>query len=244
MRPAPAAPRGRRVAPSGERASRRRGRGGAAVEVCLSITFLMISIVVMLDVTRLSSALARNHGPARLAAWQHARLQDDKLLPDWKGSVADVAYNVYQAADEGPTATGVETGDDAADTGSWQWAPEGVIGHILGKITATKAIESRSVDGLIAFPRETVYSRTVVFLKSDREQPWDGRKGWFDAMMWVKDLILNLFKDPKNLVPSADEIPGLILEMLGSPFGPDDFSPPKDDDTDGADVSGVKEESK
>ncbi len=240
MRAAPATPGRPQPAPRGRLPSRPAARGGAAVEVCLSITFLFVSVVVMLDVTRLSSALARNHGPARLAAWQHARLQDDKLLPDWKGSVADVAYNTFQTIDQGPTATGVETGDDASDSGSWQWAPEGVIGHILGKITATKAIESKSVDGLIAFPRETVYSRTVVFLKSDREQPWDGRKGWFDAMMWIKDLILNLFKDPANLVPSADEIPGLILEMLGSPFGPDDFSPPKDDDTSGADVSGEK----
>ena len=240
MRRAPAAPCRPSPAPHGGPDARPRVRGGAAVEVCLSITFLFISVVVMLDVTRLSSALARNHGPARLAAWQHARLQDDKLLPDWRGSVQDVAYNTFQTMATGPTATGVETGDDATDTGSWQWAPEGVIGHILGKITATKAIESRSVDGLIAFPREDVHSRAVVFLKSDREQPWDGRKGWFDPMMWIKDVILNLFKDPKNLVPSASEIPGLIAEMLGSPIDPSEFAPPKEDDTPGDDVSGIK----
>lgn len=218
--------------------SRRAFRGGAAVEVCLSITFLFISIVVMLDVTRLSSALARNHGPARLAAWQHARLQDAKFLPDWKGSVADVPYNTFQTMDQGPTSTGVETGSDSGDTGSWQWAPEGVIGHILGKITASKAIETRSVDGLIAFPSQEIRSRAVVFLKSDREQPWDGRTGWFDAVTWIRDVILNLFKDPKNMVPSWDEIPGLIAEMLGVPFDPSAVGSNKDDPTPGDDVAG------
>lgn len=217
-------------------ASRSRCRGGAAVEVMLSITFLFVSIIAMLDLTRMSSALARSHGPARSAAWHHARLQDDTPGFDSSGAVQDISLNVYQWTGGDPPDGALETGESGSGSSDWSWAPEGVIGHILGKVQVSTATLTSKPTGLMMFPTTDVKATHTVFLKSDREHPWDGEKGWFDPVMWFNDILVNLFDNLEDLLPTWEDIPGMLLDLvIPGGFG-DIFDVP--DSGPGADESG------
>lgn len=188
--------------------------GGAAVEVMLSITFLFVSIVAMLDLTRMSTALSRSHGPARDAAWRHARMQDDTPGIDTTGKVKDVSLNVYDEAFDGEPDGALETGEEGSGSSGWSWCPGGVIGHILGKVEVATATLTTKPTGLMMFPADAVIATSTVFLKSDREHPWDGEKGWFDPIMWFNDILVNLFDNLEDLLPTWEDIPGMLLDLV------------------------------
>jgi hypothetical protein len=186
---------------------RNRSRGGAAVEMLLSVPFLFIFPLATFDFVRGTRTVACGHRAARHVAWCMSRNSEDSTYP---GVPAPAAVNAhyYDSANEPTVATGTEEiGNPVSDV----FAPvsslfeeigklfgmdgglgRGLISFVTGAVDLDSGTVTKQASGLRMFAA-TVTATHKVSLRSRPEETPSDPIGWFDPIRAIMDEIEDLF---------------------------------------------------
>jgi hypothetical protein len=187
---------------------RNRSRGGAAVELLLSVPFLFIFSIATFDFVRGTRTVACGHRAARQIAWCASRHAEDSAYPDVPANTV-VAYHYY---DTGAEPTSSVTTEDVTNTVSDLLEPitdilsaigdlfgmgddglgRGVVSFASGKVTLDVGTATKQATGLRIFSA-TVTATHKVALRSHPEEKPDDPIGWFDPIQQIMDEIKDLF---------------------------------------------------
>jgi hypothetical protein len=181
---------------------RKRSRGGAAVELLLSVPFLFLFSVATFDFVRGTRTVACGHRASRHVAWCASRHAEDDTYPDVPAAtyVRDAHY--YDTETDVTVAASTED----KDSGISQIVPDidepfdtilgrGLIPFITGRVTMDVGTVSQPVKQIRLFPATTVTAVHKVSLRTYPEDDPSDPIGWFDPFQWVWDQITGAFSE-------------------------------------------------
>ena len=168
--------------------SRKSARGGAAVELLLSVPFLFIFALATLDFVRGARSVAGAHRAARQIAWSAARHGEDSSYPDVPSGEEARAAHFYDLTTEVTVAAGTEDQDNPVSSGvstvfklfSLEDFGRGVVSFLTGKVALDTGTASQPVSLIRLFPKSTVSATHKVSLRSRPEATPEDPEGWWD----------------------------------------------------------------
>lgn len=176
---------------------RSRSRGGAAVELLLSVPFLFLFSIATFDFVRGTRTVACGHRASRHVAWCASRHSEDDTYPDVPSAtfVRDAHY--YD------TTTDVTVGSSQESSGVVSFLPDipkipapfgdilgrGVLDFIVGTVDVDVGTVSQPVRGIRLFPETTTKAVHKVALRTRPEEDPEDPAGWFDPFKWLWDQI-------------------------------------------------------
>jgi hypothetical protein len=179
-----------------------RVRGSAVVEMMLTVPFLVMFTLAMLDFSRGHLGHQRARRAARHVAWCAGRDQEDPVHPDAPdGATArtihfldkggEVTVSSAEESLNNPVSSAVETVFDFLDLGGS--LGRGVVPFLAGTVEVTRGTAAQEVTGVRLFPGTSVEASHWVSLRCRREENPSDPIGWFDPIQQVMEEIEDLF---------------------------------------------------
>ena len=178
---------------------RRRGtRGGAAVELLLSVPFLFLFSVATFDFVRGIRTGACAERAARHLAYCASRHSEADTYPDVPSADAVRAAHFYDTKTpvtvatstenlDNPVSENVETFFELLNLGDDNFG-RGVVGFLTGRVSLDDGTASQPVKDIRLFPSATASTTHKVSLRSRPEADPGDPIGWFDPFdaLWSK----------------------------------------------------------
>ncbi|MFV1958369.1 MAG: TadE/TadG family type IV pilus assembly protein [Planctomycetota bacterium] len=180
-------------------------RGSAAVEFLLSVPFLVLFCLFMMDFARGYISAQRGQRAARHLAWATSRLEEDGASPPAPN--AEALHAIHFQGRGGPVsaATSTEYGgllyasgadDDIDAVLSLFDLGRRFVAFLTGTVDMTHATVTQQVTGLQWFIEGTAMTQEHwVALRSYREEDPARRVGWWDPFAALSDAIDELGGD-------------------------------------------------
>jgi hypothetical protein len=175
---------------------RRRSRGGAAVELLLSVPFLFLFSVATFDFVRGVRTVACGHRASRHVAWCASRHSEDDTYPGVPPAtyVRDAHY--YDVTTDVTVAASTEVIDSPVSSVVPD-IPEpfqsilgrGLIDFITGKVDVDVGTVSQPIRQIRLFTAATSTAVHRVALRTRPEETPENPMGWFDPFQWVWEQI-------------------------------------------------------
>lgn len=177
-------------------------RGGACVELLLSVPFLILFSIATFDFVRGARTVACADRAARHVAWAQSRHTEDEEYPEPPSNDDLRSAHFYGTSAEITTATAAETVDNpiskAVDTVfdlfDMNKVGRGVVPFLTGEVALDTGTATCQVIDVRLFPGATVSKTHKVSLQSRPEEDPEDPEGWFDPFKRIWDEIEGLFK--------------------------------------------------
>ena len=172
---------------------RNRSRGGAAIELLLSVPFLFIFSVATFDFVRGIRTVSCGHRAARHVAWCAARHAEDDTYPAVPAAAAIRDGHFYDTSTDVTVGTSQETISNPLSSGvsgalglfSLDDMGRGVMHFITGDVDLDTGTVSQPVKEIRLFTSATVTAVHKVSLRSRPEEDPTDPIGWWDPFQEI-----------------------------------------------------------